>query len=245
MSSKVRRSVIVIGASGGIGSELCRRLVARGTEVTLLGRNELALRQLGDELDASYQTLDASSFEDVEAALQAVGSVDGVVNCAGSLLLKPAHLTSSEEWQATVSTNLTTAFATVRAASQLMRDRGGSIVLVSSAAARTGMPNHEAIAAAKAGVIGLARSAAATYARRNIRVNVVAPGLTRTPLTKRVWSNDRSAAASASIHALGRLGEPSDVASMIAWLLEEENSWITGQVMGVDGGLATLRPYSS
>ena len=118
-----------------------------------------------------------------------------------------------------------------------LRERGGSIILFASAAAEIGVANHEAIAAAKAGVIGLARSAAATYAPSNIRVNVVSPGLVRTELTRRIWDVPASAAASTQLHALGRLGEPEQVASLAAWLLEPENDWVTGQVIGVDGGL--------
>jgi NAD(P)-dependent dehydrogenase (short-subunit alcohol dehydrogenase family) len=140
-----------------------------------------------------------------------------------------------------IAANLTSAFAVVRAAGKAMRQKGGSIVLVSSAAARIGLANHEAIAAAKAGVMGLTLSAAATYASKGIRVNAVAPGLVRTPMTQRIWDNPKSAEASQAMHALGRLGEPDDVASLIGWLLDPANSWVTGQVIGVDGGLGSLR----
>jgi NAD(P)-dependent dehydrogenase (short-subunit alcohol dehydrogenase family) len=125
-----------------------------------------------------------------------------------------------------------------------MRKTGGTIILLSTAAARIGLPNHEAIAAAKAGVIGLMQSAAASYASRGIRVNAVAPGLVKTGMTQRIWSNEKSAAFSKSMHAIGRLGEAKDVASLIVWLLQPENDWVTGQVFGVDGGLGTLRPQS-
>lgn len=239
------KKFVVIGANGGIGAELCRRLVRDGHQVTLAGRNETALRELSDELDQPIEMVDATSIEQVESCLQkaaaSTGSLDGVVNCVGSVLLKPAHLSTPDEWHATIATNLTSAFATVRGAFPLMRKEGGSIVLLSTAAARTGIPNHEAIAAAKAGVIGLMQSAAATYAAKNVRVNAVAPGLIQTKLTEQIWSNEKAATASRGMHALGRLGSAADVASMIAWLLHEENSWITGQVFGVDGGLATLR----
>ena len=173
-------------------------------------------------------------------AVELDGRLDGLANCIGSILLKPAHLTSEEEWDAVVATNLKSAYAAVRAAARLMTT-GGSVVLVSSAAARLGLANHEAIAAAKAGVIGLTLSAAATYAPKGIRVNAVAPGLVRTPLTARITDNEAALKASTAMHALGRVGEPEDVASAIAWLLDPAQSWVTGQVIGVDGGLATLR----
>jgi NAD(P)-dependent dehydrogenase (short-subunit alcohol dehydrogenase family) len=115
------------------------------------------------------------------------------------------------------------------------------VVLVSSAAARTGLANHEAIAAAKAGVIGLTQSAAASYAARRLRVNCVAPGLVRTPLTARITATPAGEQASLGMHALGRLGEPEDVAGAIAYLLSPAAAWVTGQVVGVDGGLGTVR----
>ncbi|MEO1497935.1 MAG: SDR family oxidoreductase [Planctomycetota bacterium] len=242
---------LVLGASGGVGSAVCRRLVAQGGRVLLAGRNEAALNALAAELSAEAQVVDATQIDAVEAAakaaLESFGRLDGVVNCVGSLLLKPAHLTSEQEWADTLAANLTTSFATVRAAAKTMRKpgaagvSGGSVVLMSSAAARSGLPSHEAIAAAKAGVIGLAKSAAASYASAGIRVNAVAPGLVKTPLTERIWSNETSAAASEGMHAAGRLGEPDDVASMICWLLDPANTWVTGEVFGVDGGLASVR----
>lgn len=114
-------------------------------------------------------------------------------------------------------------------------------MLCATAAARTGFANHEAIAAAKGGVIGLTLTAAATYAPRNIRVNCVAPGLVDTSLAARITSNEAALKASTAMHALGRIGRPEDVASGITWLLEPENNWATGQVLGIDGGLGAVR----
>jgi NAD(P)-dependent dehydrogenase (short-subunit alcohol dehydrogenase family) len=159
----------------------------------------------------------------------------------GSILLKPAHLTNSAEWHSTLAQNLTSGFGCVRAAGRLLKADGGSVVLVSSAAARIGLANHEAIAAAKAGLEGLVRSAAATYARQRIRFNAVAPGLVRTPLTRGLVSTELAEKASLAMHPLGRLGEPADVARAIAFLLDPAQDWITGQVLGVDGGLADVK----
>jgi 3-oxoacyl-[acyl-carrier protein] reductase len=176
----------------------------------------------------------------MKRAVLALGRIDGVVNCAGSLLLKPAHLVSEHEWDQVMTTNLKTAFAVLKVAVTAF-ESGGSVVLLSSAAAHTGLPNHEAISAAKAGVEGLALAAAASYAPKGIRINCIAPGMTRTPLAARFLNNEVSAKASARIHPLGRIGEPEEIASAISWLLDPEQSWVTGQVISVDGGLSTIR----
>ncbi|NNE35925.1 MAG: SDR family oxidoreductase [Rhodothermales bacterium] len=237
---------IVVGATGGIGSAVSRLLAANGAELILSARSEQALQSLATELGAAPLTVDATDNGQMQDLTSQVrkefGKIDGIVCCVGSILLKPAHLTSDEEFDTTIDLNLRTAFNTVRAGVRGMMSTGGSIVLCTSAVAQTGLANHEAIAAAKSGIIGLARSAAATYAPRNIRVNCVAPGLTQTPMSKSIFDNEASLEASRSMHALGRLGKPEDIASAITWLLDPKNDWVTGQVIGVDGGLGQLRP---
>jgi len=236
---------VVLGAAGGIGSALVRQLAEEGAEPVLAGRGESALHALAAETGGSVHVVDATSGDSVDTLFREVlerhGRVDGVVNCVGSILLRPAHRTAEAEWRATISANLDTAFHAVRAGAAAMRRTGGSIVLVSSAAARVGLANHDAIAAAKAGVVGLTLSAAATYASCGIRVNAVAPGLVRTPLSARLTSTSAGEEASRRMHPLGRLGAPDDVARAIAWLLDARQSWVTGQVLGVDGGLGSLR----
>lgn len=236
---------VIFGAAGGIGSALVRNLSGSGARLMLAGRDEGRLAELAAETGSRYFVLDAAQTDAVDAclseAIEHFGRVDGVANCIGSLLLKPAHLTTDAEWNATINTNLGSAFAVLRAATKSMMRTGGSIVLVSSAAARTGLANHEAIAAAKAGIIGLMLSSAASYGGRGIRVNCVAPGLVRTPMTSRITGNEASLKGSVAMHALGRIGEPEEVASAIAWLLDPAQSWVTGQVIGVDGGLGSVR----
>ena len=239
------RRVLVIGAAGGIGSALVRRVVASGGKVFLAGRDATRLETLATELGMPWGTVEATDPDAIDAladrATSELGGLDGLANCAGSILLKPAHLTSAADWQATIATNLTSAFGCVRAAGRLMKGEGGSVVLVSSAAARVGLANHEAIAAAKAGIIGLVLSAAATYAKQKVRFNAVAPGLVRTPLSKGLLSSELAEKASVGMHPLGRLGEPDEVAAAIQWFLDPAQGWITGQVLGIDGGLADLR----
>lgn len=238
--------VFVVGGAGGVGRDLSRLLVAGGWQVHIASRDAARLAAFKTELDVTCHTLDATDITAVEETLHGItettGRLDAAVNLAGSLVLKPAHRTSIDEWYDTIATNLTTAFALVRAAAPLMRASGGSIVLTSSAAATTGLANHEAIAAAKAGVVGLARSAAASYAPWNVRVNVVAPGMTDTPLTTQLLASEGSRIASEKLHALGRVGNPGDVARVIEFLVNRANTFITGAVLAVDGGLAHLVP---
>jgi 3-oxoacyl-[acyl-carrier protein] reductase len=237
--------VLILGGAGGIGSAVARIVVAGGGQVFLAGRDAAKLEALGSELGMPTATVDATDLDAVDAcadrAAETLGGLTGIANCVGSILLKPAHLTNSAEWHSTLAQNLTSGFGCVRAAGRLLKADGGSVVLVSSAAARIGLANHEAIAAAKAGLEGLVRSAAATYARQRIRFNAVAPGLVRTPLTRGLVSTELAEKASLAMHPLGRLGEPADVARAIAFLLDPAQDWITGQVLGVDGGLADVK----
>lgn len=224
---------------------MARLVVAAGGRVFLAGRDAARLEATANELGMPWGTVEATDPDQIDAcadaAAAALGGLDGITNCVGSILLKPAHLTSTADWQATIATNLTSAFGCVRAAGRLLKAEGGSVVLVSSAAARVGLANHEAIAAAKAGIMGLVLSAAATYARQKIRFNAVAPGLVRTPLAAGLVASELAEKASIGMHPLGRLGEPGDVARAIVWLLDPAQSWVTAQVIGVDGGLADVK----
>ena len=238
---------LILGATGAAGTATTRLLAAAGHTLHLAGRDRTAVEALAGEVGAAgIHDLDARDVAAVRTVVDAVadaeGRLDAVANLVGSLLLKPAHLTTPEEWDDVIATNLTSAFAVVRAAAPRMRETGGSIVLASSAAAQTGIANHEAIAAAKGGIIALVRSAAATYGANGVRVNAVAPGLTRARMTARLVENEAQAEASRRMHALGRLGEPEDVASLVAWLMDPSNSWVTGQTIGVDGGLGQVHP---
>lgn len=245
-SGEVMSGIAILGATGTIGSNLARSLVQQGMQVLLVARNREKLDPLSQELGQPFAVSDFRNSTDLENAItdgtHAMGGIHGIVQCIGSVILKGAHLTTDDEFRQTIETNLFSSFAAVKVGAKLMRGQGGSIVLFASAAAEIGIPNHEAIAAAKGGVIAMARSAAATYAPNNIRVNVVSPGLVRTELTRRIWENPSAAAASLQMHALGRLGEPEKIVSLVNWLLDQNNDWITGQTIGVDGGLGHLLP---
>jgi NAD(P)-dependent dehydrogenase (short-subunit alcohol dehydrogenase family) len=237
--------VLIFGGSGGIGRSVARYLAKRDIPFCLAARNEEALIAASQEVGAAgYVVADTTDLQQVEQAFSSataiLGAVKGVAHCVGSIVLKPAHLTSEAEFMNVVSVNLTSAFLVVRTAARTMTE-GGSVVLFSSAAARVGLANHEAIAAAKGGVIGLTLSAAATYAARGLRFNCIAPGLVETALSEKITSNPSAAAFSTALHPLGRLGQPNDIGALAGLLLSDDAGWITGQVLGVDGGLATIK----
>jgi NAD(P)-dependent dehydrogenase (short-subunit alcohol dehydrogenase family) len=233
---------LVLGASGAVGSALVTKLHEAGYRVAAGVRDQSAADTAGE----SVHVFDAREPESIEEAVAAAaaehGRLDGIANCVGSILLKAAHQTRYEEWDETILLNLTSCFAVLRAAPKAFGKGGGAVAFVSTAAAETGLPSHEAIAAAKAGVCGLTRSAAATYASRGIRVNAVAPGLVESKMSAPIIQSEVSRKASESMIPLGRIGQPEEVASALAWFLDPAQSWVTGQVLGVDGGLASARP---
>ncbi len=239
------KTALITGANGGIGSALARQLASAGTQLVLAGRNQPALFALASELGARAIIADFTQPEQVAdcvtQALAELGTIEAAAHCIGSILLKPAHLTSVQDWQSTMDTNLNSAFYLLSNLGRPMGKSGGSIAFVTSVAAEKGLSNHEAIAAAKAGLTGLTRSAAATYAKNQLRVNCVAPGLTDTPLAAPITGNEAARKFSEAMHPLGRLGTAAEIANALFFLLSPDNTWITGQSLSVDGGLASLQ----
>ena len=239
------KTALITGANGGIGSALSRKLHSAGTRLVLVGRNEEALKNLSSELGAKSLFCDLTHPDEVAscitAAIEELGEIEAVAHCIGSILLKPAHLTSISDWQSVIDTNLNSAFYLLHNLGRPMSKSGGSIAFVTSVAAEKGLSNHEAIASAKAGLAGLTRSAAATYARNQLRLNCVSPGLTDTPLAAPITGNESTRKFSEAMHPLGRLGTPDDIANALFFLLSPDNTWITGQTISVDGGLSSLQ----
>lgn len=231
--------VLIFGGSRGIGAALSAKLRAQGQRVLITARGEEELAAYAREIDCEWQVCDARNFSEVEALVSRYPETVGCACCAGGILLKPAHLTSEDELLHMWEQNLKSAFAVVRAAGKKLTQ--GSVVLFSSAAARLGLANHEAVAASKGAVEALVRSAAASYCGRGLRFNAIAPGLVRTSLSARIVSRPAALQASAAMHPLGRIGEPEEVAELARWLLSPESSWVTGQIFAMDGGLSSVK----
>lgn len=237
-------SVLIIGATGGVGSLLTRRCAEAGASLTLFSRNQEKLQSLEEAFpDAVTVTGDAATSADLERAVShaesAYGKVDVLFHAVGSILLRPLHQTSEEQFRQTLDLNLVSPFLAMKAVLPGMLSRNnGSIVLCSSVAGNTGLRNHEAVSAAKGGLEAMVRSAAMTYARQNIRVNAVAFGLVDTPLAASITRNETARAASAAMHPLGRIGTPDDVTSALIYFASAQSGWTTGQVLHVDGGMS-------
>ena len=246
MSNVDTKVVWIIGGSGGIGSNLARRMSDNGWKVIISARNIENLNLVSDGKYIDSLIVDATNADDVQEKAKQInetyGSLDAVVNSVGSIFLRPLHATSSEQFMETINQNLVTSCNVIRATAKIMmRGNGGRIVLFSSAAASLGMPNHAAISAAKAGVEGLARAAASDYAKRGIRVNVISPGLVETPLSSHLLASEQSRKVSEDMHPVGKIGQPDDISSVAEWLITSAPEWMTGDIIPVDGGLTNLK----
>lgn len=232
----MRERIVVAGATGGIGAALARRVAARGAEPFLLARDPARLAALGTELGAPWCAADVTDGAALKAALAEAGTpLRGLAFCIGSIVLKPAARLTEADFLNAFRLNALAAAMAVQAAMPALAAGQGSVVLFSSVAARKGFANHAAISAAKAAVEGLAVALAAELAPQ-ARVNCIAPSLTKTQLAEPLTRSPQMAEAIARQHPIPRLGEAEDAAALADFLLSDAAGWITGQVIGVDGG---------
>ena len=238
---------LITGAAGGLGQALAQQLTQSGWSLVLVGRNAQRLQAVygSEHLQIEANCATSAGVKQVFAQLKAQGIVPtALAHCIGNVRLGAMHRMTEADFDDCLQANLVSAFHTLAGFVGHLRDARstGSAVLVSSAAARVGTPNHEAVAAAKAGLEGLVRGAAATYASAGIRINAVAPGMMQTPATAGLVSSPTAREAAERQYPLGGIGTPQELAHLMAWLLSDHAARVTGQVWSLDGGFSAIRP---
>ncbi|WP_298485534.1 SDR family NAD(P)-dependent oxidoreductase [uncultured Maribacter sp.] len=227
----MKKNILIIGGSSGIGKTIVNNIK---DEYNLYVANRSKENSIPEDVkyikfDATKDNLETSLLPDV---------LHGLIYCPGSINLKPFKILTTESFREDMEINFFSLVNVVKSVIPIMTDEA-SIVLFSTVAVGTGMPFHSSIAAAKGAIEGFAKSIAAEYAPK-IRVNVIAPSLVDTPLSKRLLNNDKRREAMANRHPLKRIGNTEDIASMAHFLISDKSSWITGQTIGIDGGLSQI-----
>ena len=230
---------IIFGATGSIGSSLAEKLSKDKADIHLVARNEEEVKPLAEKLDCSFTVANVLEDGFIDKVKADVPEAKGVAYCIGSIDLKPVRMAKEEDFNKCMKLNLYSAVEVIKGFQDSLRKNKGSIVLFSTAAVHRGFTNHSIIASAKAAVEGLAISLAAEFAP-NIRVNCIAPSLTNSKIAQPMLKNSAIADGIAKAHPLKRIGEGQDSASLAKFLISEDSSWITGQVIAVDGGRSRL-----
>ena len=235
---------LITGASGGIGRALARQLHAQGCRVAVVGRDadRLADVEAAVRIAADTTTPDGAALA-IAACREALGAAPTLLaHCVGSTLIAPLHRTRLDAYRDVMRVNLDSAVFMLQAWIAALEGKPGAAVFASSVVARIGVANHEAIAAAKGGVEALLPSAAASYVAQSLRINAVAPGMTGTPMTAGMLKMSAMREGAARQYPLGGVQKADQVADVMAWLLGDGASRLTGQVIAVDGGFTTVRP---
>lgn len=221
------KNILIVGASSGIGAALSHQLSHKGYLVFEASRNGKI------KYDATQDDLDLSTLP---------SSLQGLIYCPGSINLKPFHRLSTQDFIDDYHINVLGAVRTIQQVLPLLKasEIVSSVVLFSTVAVQQGMPFHASIAAAKGAIEGLTKSLAAELAPK-IRVNAIAPSLTETPLASKILGTEEKKKASAERHPLKKTGTPEELAALASFLISEEAGFISGQIIGADGGLSTLR----
>ena len=230
---------VIFGATGSIGSSLAEQLKNSGNDIHLVARNENDLNPISEKLGCSHTVANVLEEGFIQKVKSDISEIKGLAYCVGSIDLKPLRMVSEQDFQKCMKLNLYSAVEAIKGFQESLKKNKGSIVLFSTVAAQRGFTNHSIIASAKAAVEGLTVSLAAEFAP-NIRVNCVAPSLTKSKIAEPMLKNTAIAEGIAKAHPLKRLGEGKDSAALAKFLLTEDSSWVTGQIIAVDGGRSKL-----
>jgi len=230
---------LIFGATGSVGSSLAEQLKNSGNEVHLVARNESEVKAFAEKLDCSYTVADVLEDGFIEKVKSDINEIKGIAYCVGSIDLKPFRMVTEADMNKCMKLNLYSAIEAIKGFQEILKKNKGSVVLFSTVAAQRGFTNHTIIASAKAAVEGLTVTLAAEFAP-NIRVNCVAPSLSKSKIAEPMLKNPAIAEGIAKAHPLKRLGEGKDSAALAKFLITEDSSWVTGQVIAVDGGRSKL-----
>ena len=230
---------LIFGATGSVGSSLAEQLKNSGNDIHLVARNESEVKAIAEKLGCSYTVADVLEDGFIEKVKSDINEIKGVAYCVGSIDLKPLRMVTEADMNKCMKLNLYSAIEAIKAYQESLKKNKGSVVLFSTVAAQRGFTNHTIIASAKAAVEGLTVTLAAEFAP-HIRVNCIAPSLSKSKIAEPMLKNPVIAEGIAKAHPLKRLGEGKDSAALAKFLITEESSWITGQIIAVDGGRSKL-----
>ena len=230
---------LIFGATGSVGSSLAEQLKNSGNDVHLVARNESEVKAIAEKLGCSYTVADVLENGFIEKVKSDVNEIKGIAYCVGSIDLKPLRMVTEADMNKCMKLNLYSAIEAIKGFQESLKKNKGSVVLFSTVAAQRGFTNHTIIASAKAAVEGLTVTLAAEFAP-NIRVNCIAPSLSKSKIAEPMLKNPAIAEGIAKAHPLKRLGEGKDSAALAKFLITEDSSWVTGQVIAVDGGRSKL-----
>jgi len=237
----MKKKYLIFGATGSIGSSLANQMYKEKKDCHLIGRNIEEMEKLGNKLSYSFSVCDVLKMDFTKELLVELSDTEilGIAYCVGSIDIKPLKLTKASDFVSSYVLNLVAVTDIIRSFQDNLKRNNASIVLFSTVAAKKGFVNHSIISSAKSGVEGLTVALAAELAP-NIRVNCIAPSLTKSKMTKDVIKNSRIEDSIAKLHPLKRIGEGFDAANLVNFLLSKNSSWITGQIIGVDGGRSSI-----
>ena len=235
------KNYLIFGATGSIGSSLANQLYEEKQDCHLIGRNEEELKVIANKLSYSYSVCDVLKINFADKLFKDLIETEilGIAYCVGSIDLKPLRITRSKDFVSSYVLNLVAATDIIRTFQDNLKRNNGSIVMFSTVAAKKGFPNHSIISPAKAAVEGLTVALAAELAPHT-RVNCIAPSLTKSKMSALLLQNIKSIDSISKQHPLKRIGEGIDAANLAKFLLSKNSSWITGQIIGGDGGRATI-----
>ena len=237
----MNKKYIIFGATGSIGSSLANQMHNEKQDCHLIGRNEEQLKEIANKLCYSYSVCDVLKINFADKIFKDLIETEilGIAYCVGSIDLKPLRTTKAKDFVSSYVLNLVSATDIIRIFQDNLKRNKGSIVMFSTVAAKKGFPNHSIISPAKAAVEGLTVALAAELAPHT-RVNCIAPSLTKSKMSTFLLQNLKSIDSISKQHPLKRIGEGFDAANLAKFLLSENSSWITGQIIGVDGGRGAI-----